>query len=81
MLFQIEILKKTIRFILVIWKKKTHYIKKVEMIKQYKDGGLQAIDFDYINGTLKINWLKSFLNNTKLWFHIPRELFKKLGGI
>ncbi len=44
------------------------------MIKQYKDGGLQAIDFDYINGTLKINWLKSFLNNPKLWFHIPRVI-------
>ncbi len=64
-----------------IWKKKTNYIKKVEMIKQYKDGGLQAIDFDSINGTLKINWLKSLLNNKKFWFHIPRELFKKLGGI
>lgn len=64
-----------------IWKKKTHYMKKVEMIKQYKEGGLQAIDFDSINETLKMNWLKSLLNNNSFWFHIPRELFKKLGGI
>jgi len=48
------------------------------MTKDYKDGGLQAIDFD---GTLKINWLKSFLNHNNFWFHIPRELFKKLEGI
>nr|XP_023666313.1 uncharacterized protein LOC111843186 [Paramormyrops kingsleyae] len=64
-----------------IWRKKTHYMKKVHMIKQYKDGGLQAIDFDSINGTLKINYLKSLLNQNSFWFHIPRELFKKIGGI
>lgn len=52
------------------------------MIKQYKDGGLQAIDFDSINGTLKINWLKSLLNNNNFLFKKKKkELFKKLGGI
>ncbi|KAF7650888.1 hypothetical protein LDENG_00119260 [Lucifuga dentata] len=64
-----------------IWKKKTHYIRRVEMIKDFKDGGLQAIDFDFIHGTLKINWLKGFLNNNNLWYHIPREIFNKVGGI
>ncbi len=49
------------------------------MIKQYKDEGLQAIDFDSLNGTLKMNWLKSLLNNNNFWFHILRVLFKKLG--
>lgn len=30
-----------------IWKQKTHYIKRVELTKYFKDGGLQVIDFDY----------------------------------
>ncbi|XP_013880656.1 uncharacterized protein LOC106529713 [Austrofundulus limnaeus] len=64
-----------------IWRKKTHYIKKTVLAKKYEDGGLEAIDFDYMNGTLKINWLKSFLNTNNLWFHIPRQIFKMLGGI
>lgn len=58
-----------------IWRKKVHYIKRANLTKDFKDGGLQAIDFECINGTLKINWLKSFLNNNNLWFHIPREIF------
>ena len=29
-----------------IWKNRVHYIKKTEIIKDYKDGGLQAIDFE-----------------------------------
>lgn len=51
------------------------------MSKEYENGGLQAIDFDFINGTLKLNWLKSFLSKDNFWFHIPREIFRKLGGI
>ena len=39
-----------------IWKRKIHYVKRAEMTKDFKDGGLQAIDFDFMNGTLKINW-------------------------
>uniref|UniRef100_A0A1A8L6V8 Reverse transcriptase domain-containing protein n=1 Tax=Nothobranchius pienaari TaxID=704102 RepID=A0A1A8L6V8_9TELE len=64
-----------------IWRKKMHYIKRAEMTKEYKDGGLQAIDFEIMDGTLKINWLKSFFNNKSFWYHIPREIFKKFGGI
>ncbi len=58
-----------------------HYIQRTEITKEYKDGGRQAIDFDLINGTLKMNWLKSFLNNNSFWYHIPREIFNNLGGI
>uniref|UniRef100_A0A1A8EWE2 Reverse transcriptase domain-containing protein n=1 Tax=Nothobranchius korthausae TaxID=1143690 RepID=A0A1A8EWE2_9TELE len=64
-----------------IWRKKMHYIKRAEMTKEYKDGGLQGIDFEIMDGTLKINWLKSFFNNKSFWYHIPREIFKKFGGI
>lgn len=55
-----------------IWRKKTHYIKKTLLTKKYEDGGLEAIDFEFMNGTLKINWLKSLLNTNNIWFHIPR---------
>lgn len=53
------------------------------MTKEFEDGGLNAIDidFDFINGPLKINWIKSFLNNNNFWYHIPKEIFKRLGGI
>lgn len=65
-----------------IWKRKTHYIRQGNLVKQYEDGGLQAIDFDSLNGTLKINWLRSFLRNqNSLWFHIPNKIFSELGGI
>ena len=56
-----------------IWKRKTHYFKKADLVKDFEDGGLKAIDFDCINETLKINWLKCFVTDCdSLWFHIPR---------
>lgn len=65
-----------------IWKGKTHYIKKGTMVKEYEEGGVKAIDFDCINGTIKINWLRHFLKQPEqFWFHIPNEIFTKLGGI
>lgn len=65
-----------------IWKGKTHYIKKSKMIRNYEEGGVRAIDFECIDGTIKTNWLKQFLNKkTQIWFHIPNNIFMKLGGI
>ncbi len=56
--------------------------KKATIVKSYENGGLQAIDFDCLNGTLKIKWLKSFLTNTHSFWHCaPQELFKKFGGM
>uniref|UniRef100_A0A669EBX3 Reverse transcriptase domain-containing protein n=1 Tax=Oreochromis niloticus TaxID=8128 RepID=A0A669EBX3_ORENI len=65
-----------------IWKRKTHYIRQGNLVKRFEDGGLQAIEFDSLNGTLKINWLRSFLRSqNSLWFHIPSKIFSDLGGI
>ena len=65
-----------------IWKRKSHYLKKATLVKDYEDGGLQAIDFDCINGTLKIKWLRSFLaNNNSFWYSVSREVFRMFGGI
>jgi len=41
------------------------------MTKDYKDGGLQAIDFDAINGTLK-----SFLNTIIFGFIFPENCLR-----
>lgn len=35
---------------------KFHYIEKAELSKEAKHGGPQAIDFDFMNGILEINW-------------------------
>lgn len=65
-----------------IWRNKCQYIRKDDMIKKYEDGGVNAIDFDIMNGVLKLKWLKSFIcNNHSFWFIVPSAIFKKLGGI
>lgn len=33
-----------------IWKSESHYFKRATFVNDYKDGGLQAIDLDFING-------------------------------
>ncbi len=48
------------------------------MVKNYEDGGLNVIDFDIMNGVLKLKWLKSFLTNRdSFWFIVPNMIFKK----
>lgn len=63
-------------------RKKKHYISKGNLTKPFEEGGLQAIDFECLNSTLKLNWLKSFIKHQhKLWFLFPNYLFSKIGGI
>lgn len=38
-----------------IWKNKTEYIKRKTMIRNYADGGFNAIDFTTFNQVFKIN--------------------------
>lgn len=52
------------------------------MVKNYDDGGLNVIDFDIMNGVLKLTWLKLFLTNRhSFWFIVPNMIFQKMGGI
>lgn len=61
---------------------RSHYIQKSDMIKDYEEGGLKTIDFDIMNGVIKLKWLQSFINNeSSFWFEIPIAIFKKCGGI
>ncbi|KAI2650693.1 hypothetical protein H4Q32_000737 [Labeo rohita] len=65
-----------------IWKNKTEYIQRKVIIRNYKEGGLNAIDFEAINQTFKINWIKYCLSNNDLpWFWIPNLIFKCCGGL
>lgn len=43
----------------------------------YGEGGANAIDFDVMNGVLKLNWLKSF---NSFWFTIPNAILKRWVG-
>lgn len=50
--------------------------------KKYEDGGVSAINFDIMNGVLKLKWLKTFIQNSNsFWFIVPSAIFNKLGGI
>lgn len=38
----------------VLQKNKTHYIKKSQWVKKFKNGGFKALDFESVVGTFKI---------------------------
>lgn len=52
------------------------------LLIELKDEGLKVIDFDCLNGTLKINWIKSWIKHSNsFWYCIPNHLFNKIGGL
>lgn len=62
-----------------IWQNKYHYVNKSDTVKPAKEGGLNAIDFDTMNGTIKLKWLQNFIIKGGIfWFDFP---FKMFGGI
>uniref|UniRef100_A0A669EC77 Reverse transcriptase domain-containing protein n=1 Tax=Oreochromis niloticus TaxID=8128 RepID=A0A669EC77_ORENI len=64
-----------------IWKNRTHYIKKTVLMNPYVNGGLNVLDFNTLNNTFKINWLKNLITKpTSIWNTIPVFMFSKLGG-
>ncbi len=57
-------------------------MKKGNMVKAIKDGGLKVIDFVCFNGTLKTNWLKSWIEYSQsFWYCIPNYVFSKMDGL
>uniref|UniRef100_A0A3B3H8X0 Uncharacterized protein n=1 Tax=Oryzias latipes TaxID=8090 RepID=A0A3B3H8X0_ORYLA len=60
-----------------IWKYKTHYIRKSVMLTDYEEEGLKTIDVECLDGTIKINWLRSFLKNEKgFWYQFPSKILR-----
>ena len=41
-----------------IWKDKTEYVKRKTCIREYSNGGINALDFQTMNRMFKINWIK-----------------------
>ncbi len=65
-----------------LWRNKTHYLRKSVTLSSYDKGGLNFIDFDALNNTFKINWIKKYLKNpTSIWNFISHHLFSNLGGL
>lgn len=65
-----------------IWRNKQHYIRKNDVVKSFEEGGLNVIDFEAMDGSIKLKWLQSFINNSNnIWFYFPKVIFEKLGGI
>ncbi len=75
---------KTINDVLIqfLWKNKTHYIRKSVILNSYNKGGLNFINFDSLNNTFKINWLKQYLSKpTSIWNAFPQLIFSRFGGL
>ncbi|OOO00292.1 MAG: hypothetical protein ATN35_08065 [Epulopiscium sp. Nele67-Bin004] len=65
-----------------IWRNKHHYLRKGDSVKPLEEGGLNVIDYEVMNGMIKLKWLKHFLQNINgFWFHIPFKIFEVCGGI
>jgi len=52
-----------------LWDSKGDKIKRTEMINEYNKGRLKMIDLQSFNGSLKIKWIKGYLddNNKGKW--------------
>ncbi len=51
-----------------IWKMKSHYIHKSDMIKDYEEGDLKTIDFDIMNRVMKLKLQSFIINESSFWF-------------
>ena len=65
-----------------IWDGKPAKIKKKTIIAERKYGGLKMIDFELMEKSLKIAWIKRFAeNNHAAWKIIPEHTLSQHGGI
>lgn len=65
-----------------VWKNRSHYLRKAIVMNPYEKGSLNFLDFQTLNNTFKINWIKLiFMNPNSIWNTIPFQLLSKLGGI
>lgn len=65
-----------------IWENRHHYLRKGDVVKSLEEGGLNVIDYEAMNGVIKLKRLQKFTQNSdSFWFNIPSEIFDKCGGI
>ena len=65
-----------------LWGNKSDKIKRTEMINDYNKGGLKMIDLQSFNQSLKIKWIKGYLdeNNQGKWKSFFDYYLEKHGG-
>ncbi len=69
-------------FINFVWKNKHHYLKKEVLSGSREEGGFELLDFKDLNYTFKLKWVKECLKAPhSLWFFIPHNIFKAVGGL
>ncbi len=60
-----------------IWNIKQHLIRKGDMAKSVGEGGLNVIDFEVMNVSIKLIWLQNLLKFEHcIWFSVPSYLFQ-----
>ena len=65
-----------------IWDGKPAKMKKKTIIAERKYGGLKMIDFELMEKSLNIAWIKRFAeNNHAAWKIIPEHTLSQHGGI
>jgi len=50
-------------------------------VKPAKEEVLNAIGFDPLYGTIKLEWLENFVKGDHFWFDFPFKIFKMFSGI
>lgn len=60
------------------WKNKTHYVRKLQLTKEYDTGCLEIIDYEAMKGMLKLKWFKTVYHLTCCGSTFPKASFKKL---
>ena len=65
-----------------IWRNKTHYLRKSQLVKDYPNGGLRAMEFESVIASFRVKWLKECITHPEsIWYHIPNKLFERVGGV
>lgn len=65
-----------------VWKNKRHGVKRNVLTNPRESGGIELLDFKVLNHTFKIKWIKKCLGNPdSLWYFIPSNIFKEVGGL
>lgn len=65
-----------------IWKNKNHHLKSNVLTGPRDKGGIKMLDFFDLNYIFKVKWLQEWIKKpTLLWYFIPINVFKNLGGL
>ena len=65
-----------------LWKNKRDKVKRLVVMQNLDDGGLNFPNFRMVVKSLRLSWLGRFLNSSnETWQAIPFAYFNKCGGL